>query len=208
MEQEQLKIFDRYRNQIGVASRTEVHRIGYWHEAFQCWFVGRENDRDIVFLQIRSETKKDYPNLLDITAAGHLSADETVRDGVREIEEEIGIDLSFHELIPLGVIEYCVTKKNFIDKELANVFLYQSDHSLDDFILQREEVSGMVKADLNEFAELWSGKRQAIRIEGFENKTDGNKASIDKMAGRDEFVPHPVSYYETVIKRIKERMND
>ncbi len=208
MEQEQLKIFDRYRNRIGVASRAEVHRIGYWHEAFQCWFVGRENDREIIFLQIRSEDKRDYPNLLDITAAGHLLANETVRDGVREIEEEIGINLSFDELIPLGVIEYCITKKNFIDKELANVFLYESDHSLDDFNLQREEVSGMVKAELNEFAELWSGKIEAIRIEGFELKADGKKASIDKMAGRDEFVPHPVSYYETVTKRIMERTKE
>jgi hypothetical protein len=62
METEQLKIFDENRNPIGVASREDVHRLGYWHETFHCWFV-------------------------DITAAGHLMADESVEDGVREIKE-------------------------------------------------------------------------------------------------------------------------
>lgn len=90
MELELLKIFGDDRNQIGVASRKDVHRLGYWHEAFHCWFVSNEKGIDYIYLQLRSNSKKDYPNLLDITAAGHLLANETVRDGVREIKEEIG----------------------------------------------------------------------------------------------------------------------
>ena len=31
MENEKLKIFDKDRNQIGFATREEVHRIGHWH---------------------------------------------------------------------------------------------------------------------------------------------------------------------------------
>jgi len=84
MENEQLKIFDEYRNQIGIATREDVHRLGYWHEAFHCWFISKEKGTDYLYLQLRSNTKKDYPNLLDITAAGHLLANETVQDGVRD----------------------------------------------------------------------------------------------------------------------------
>jgi isopentenyldiphosphate isomerase len=161
METEQLKILDEDRNPIGVASREDVHRLGYWHETFHCWFVRKEQERDYLYLQLRSKTKKDYPNLLDITVAGHLMADESVEDGVREIKEEVGIDIHFQDLIPLGIIDYCVKEEDFIDKEFAHTFLYRSEKSFEDFILQ-DEVAGIVKVDLSEFAELWFGEREII----------------------------------------------
>ncbi|MGF6949082.1 isopentenyldiphosphate isomerase [Neobacillus sp. B4I6] len=206
MENEQLKIFDEYRNQIGVATRADVHRLGYWQEAFHCWFISKEKGADYLYLQLRSDTKKDYPNLLDITAAGHLLDNETVQEGVREIKEEVGIDISFQELIPLGIIAYCVIEENFIDKELANVFLYKSEKSFDDFTLQEEEVAGIVKVEFNHFVELWFGERETIRIRGFKIKQDGNKTLIDENVGRDKFVPHQLKFYKTVIQRIKEKI--
>ncbi|MFC0271472.1 hypothetical protein ACFFIX_08395 [Metabacillus herbersteinensis] len=89
--------------------------MGHWHEAFHCWFIGKEGGIDYVYLQICSNEKKDYPNLLDITAAGHLLSHETIYDGVREVKEELGINVTYAELVPIGVIKYCVTKENFID---------------------------------------------------------------------------------------------
>lgn len=206
MENEQLKIFDEDRNQIGVATREEVHRIGYWHDAFHCWFISKEEGTDYLYLQLRSNTKKDYPNLLDITAAGHLLANETVQDGVREIKEEVGIDISFQELISLGLIDYCVIKEDFIDKQLANVFLYKSQKSFDDFTLQEEEVAGIVKAEFNHFVDLWFGKRETIKIQGFKINKDGNKILIDENVGRDKFVPHQINFYKTIIQKIKEKI--
>jgi isopentenyldiphosphate isomerase len=205
-EQEKLKIFDEDRNQIGIASRRDVHRIGYWHEAFHCWFISNEQGIDYIYLQLRSKNKKDYPNLLDITAAGHLLADETVKDGVREIKEEIGIDVAFEDLIQLGVIDYCVVKGNFIDKELANVFLYKSENTFYDFTLQAEEVSGIVRAKFTDFAELWFDERDEIRISGFEINNDGNKLMIEENINRDKFVPHQISFYKEVIQKIQEQI--
>lgn len=140
MENELLKIFDEHRNPIGTASREEVHRLGYWHETFHCWFIGREVEKDYIYFQIRSDAKKDYPGLLDITAAGHLLATETVLDGVREVKEEIGVNVSFKELISIGMIDYSVTTGELIDKELAHVYLYKCQNSFEDYELQKEEV--------------------------------------------------------------------
>ncbi|MFC7393357.1 NUDIX hydrolase [Scopulibacillus cellulosilyticus] len=207
MENEQLKIFDENRTQLGVATREEVHRIGYWHEAFHCWFVSEEKGTNYIYLQLRSDTKKDYPSLLDITAAGHLLANETAVDGVREIKEEVGIDVSFDELIPLGLINYCVIKENFIDKELASVFLYKSNKTFDDFTLQKEEVAGVVKVLFDDFAELWLGERKTVKIKGFKINKDGNKNLINENVGRDKFVPHQIVFYKTVIQKIKEKIN-
>ncbi|PLR95982.1 NUDIX hydrolase [Bacillus sp. T33-2] len=206
MDNEQLKIFDENRNQIGVATREEVHRMGYWHEAFHCWFVTKEKDTDYVYLQLRSQTKKDYPGLLDITAAGHILAYETVLDGVREIKEEIGIDVPLDKLVHLGVIDYCVIKEDFIDKELANVFLYKQNQIFDDFTLQLEEVSGIVKVVFNDFADLWYGKKESVNVQGFRLNEDGDKILLKEKFGREKFVPHQVSFYQTVIQKIKENI--
>ncbi|MBK5462098.1 MULTISPECIES: NUDIX hydrolase [Peribacillus] len=207
MENEMLKVFNADRKQIGVATREEVHRMGHWHEVFHCWFVSREAGVDYLYLQHRCEMKKDYPNLLDITAAGHLLAHETIYDGVREIKEEIGIEVSFDKLVSLGVIEYHVTKENFIDKELANVFLYESTQCFDDFTLQKEEVSGMVKVELDDFEDLWDGTKEEVNIQGFEINQDDHRMMIDQYVGRDKFVPHDISYYKSIIRLIRENLS-
>lgn len=204
MENEMLKVFDNNRNQIGIATREEVHRLGYWHEAFHCWFVSVE-DKRYIYLQLRSPMKKDYPSLFDITAAGHLLAHETALDGVREIKEEIGIDVSDHELMSLGIIEYHVNKTGFIDKELANVYLYIGENILNEATLQKEEVSGIVRTEFESFCKLWLGEVDQIKIIGFEMINE-NKILIGKIIGKDNFVPHEITYYENVIKLIDEKM--
>ncbi|MDU5081272.1 MAG: NUDIX hydrolase [Bacillota bacterium] len=157
-------------------------------------------------MQLRSNIKKDYPNLLDTTVAGHLLANETVQDGVREITEEIGIDISFQELIPLGIIAHCIVSEDLIDKEIANIFLYKSEKSFDNFTLQEEEVSGIVKTKFKHFAELWLDERETIKIKGFLIKKDGEKVLIDENVGKNKFVPYQIKFYKTLIEKIKEKI--
>jgi len=108
MEIEMLNTFTQDGRPLGKAPREEVHRIGYWHETFHCWVTATQNGEDVVYLQRRSPDKKDYPGLFDITAAGHLTADETVQDGTREMAEEIGLEVNYDDLQPLGIIPYSI----------------------------------------------------------------------------------------------------
>lgn len=202
MESELLKTFDEEGNEVGVATREEVHKKGYWHETFHCWFVGQEAGKYYIYFQLRSDLKKDYPNLLDITAAGHLLADESVEDGIREVEEELGVEVAFNELVPLGVLKYSVTKGDLIDNELANGFLYINQKPMDEFKLQPEEVSGIVKVEFQSFYELWLDARKEVQIEGFVINAKDEKETVDKMVGKESFVPHEDTYYESILKMI------
>jgi len=206
MELELLNIFDQNRNHVGVATREEVHRIGHLHEVFHCWFVGREDERDYIYLQLRSPHKKDYPNLLDITAAGHLLADETVQDGVREIQEELGIDVAFEELVPLDILDYSIINEKMIDKEFAHVFLYEYHGTFDDFCLQKEEVSGIVRVAFDDFCELWMGTKEEIRITGFTMNENEEKNWIDTYVGKSKFVTHDLFFYKNVVTLIEGRL--
>ncbi|MBD1373570.1 NUDIX domain-containing protein [Hazenella sp. IB182357] len=202
MESERIKIFDEQWKLIGETTRAEAHRIGYWHETFHCWLICKSEGIDYIYLQIRSEKKKDYPNLLDITAAGHLLVDETIADGVRELEEELGLKVSMDELISLGIIKYCVVQESFIDREIAHVFLYRCKNTIDEFKLQPEEVSGLVKIKFEDFHQLWLGLKEEVRVEGFSINSDGKKEIISEKIGKNKFVPHERLYYERVAKLI------
>ncbi|RXJ04280.1 NUDIX hydrolase [Anaerobacillus alkaliphilus] len=200
METELINIYDEKRNHLGVATREEVHKEGYWHETFHCWLIKKELDTNYIYFQLRSSDKKDYPNLLDITAAGHLLANETVVDGIREVKEELGIDVPFDKLVPLGILKYCQTKPGFIDKELANVFLFHYENGFSEFELQEEEVTGIFRAVFDDFYQFCFNDLQEMIIEGYVNHDKQNV--IKKAVGKRDFVPHEKEFYEDVARMI------
>ena len=206
MKNEQLKTYDEYRNLVGIASRKDVHRFGYWHEVFSCWFIGKEKEITYIYLQLRSSIKNDYPNLLDVTVAGHLLASETVQDGVREIKEELGICVAFENLISLGLIKYSMVKKDFIDNEIANMFLCKSNNLLDIFNLN-EEVSGIVKIKFKDFIDLWLDKKISVTVEGFKLNNYGEKVLIYEKVEKNRFVPYQDEVYKLMIERINAVLN-
>jgi isopentenyldiphosphate isomerase len=201
MESELLRIFNEDYEPIGVASRAEVHEKGYWHETFHYWLMEREEGVDYIFLQLRSTKKKDYPHLLDITAAGHLLADETVEDGIREVEEEIGMAVHMEELMALGVLKYLVHIGSLKDNEMAHVFLHRKNVTFDSFVLQEEEVAGMYRMRFSDFIALWMEELEKIPMQGFEVE-NGEKYFYEKFVGKEHFVPHDPSFYEALIQKI------
>ncbi|MBT2639262.1 NUDIX domain-containing protein [Bacillus sp. ISL-39] len=203
MENEMLKVFDEQGNWMGTGTRTEVHKAGYWHETFHCWLTERIGNEDFLFFQVRSSAKKDYPDLLDITAAGHILADESPLDGLREVKEELGIELALEDLHSLGVIKDSLNIPGFIDNELCHVFLYDQHKSFDQYRLQREEVAGIMMASLTVFENLWFGTVEEIKVEGFLVSGDHEKKSHSMLVKKHDFVPHEDVYIESVLRAIK-----
>ncbi|BCB03554.1 NUDIX hydrolase [Bacillus sp. KH172YL63] len=206
MEDEKLKIFDENGNERGAASRAEVHRKGYWHETFHCWITHFDEaaKETYIYFQLRSKGKKDYPGLLDITAAGHLLASETIEDGVRELHEELGLDIPFHLLQPLGKLKGELHQPGMIDREITHLFLYSKPVDYGEFHLQLEEVSGIFRSTLKDFKDLLLEVIEEIFVEGFEINGEGEKKFLGRKVGFHHFVPHEKSYLLEVHKRISQ----
>ncbi|MBT2571344.1 NUDIX domain-containing protein [Planococcus sp. ISL-110] len=208
METEKIRIYDEQGIQQGIADRKAVHENGYWHETFHCWLAGRQGNRNVVYLQLRSEDKKDFPGLFDITAAGHLLADETVEDGIREIQEELGIQVDFTDLTPLGMIKDQIALPGFLDNERCQCFLYQDLENVDvRFELQLEEVSGMAKLDFEALEDLFAGKEERVDIEGFEILSDGSKRIFNRAISLKDLVPHSPVYFEKIAELIGQELS-
>jgi len=208
-DEERFDVFDEAIRKIGTASRKDVHALGLWHQTFQCWIVAERNGQQSLLFQMRHPGKDTFPSLLDISCAGHLVAGEKLEDGVRELEEELGLSVSFDMLIPCGLYrEEQYIAPDTIDRELCHVFVLRSDLPLTEYRLQEDEVTGLYHIALDDVRQLATGRMDrdaTIRAEGVEPGADGQLQWIERSFRRDDFVPHAASYFELVLRGV-ERM--
>lgn len=146
--------------------------------------------------------KKDYPNQFDITAAGHLLATETVLDGVRELYEELGINIAFEELKALGVIPYTIHNEKIKDYEFAHVFIYEITNGLDTFQIQREELDGVYYMRLMDFYHLAKGIIKSALVTGYYYQGD-EKVSDSQEISLADMQALPQDYLKPFIEKLQ-----
>lgn len=185
---EMLDIFDAKMNHIGVAEREAVHKLGYWHQTFHCWIIRRENAKNYVLFQIRDKAKKEDPNKLDITAAGHLKAGETKEDGLRELEEELGVKVNINQLHYLGI------RIAAAEKEFAQVYMLHDDTPMERYLLQEGEVAGLVQIEVRDGLKLCSHEAHSVPCTVFRPNKDGFCIE-KKVVEFEQFIPRIDSYY-------------
>jgi len=191
---EKLDIFDVNFNHIGVEDREVAHQNGLWHQTFHCWIVNPKNQTVIV--QLRGANVKNYPNKLHISSAGHLSAGETVMDGVREVEEEIGLKLKEANLINLGtylnVKDQINDGKPYIDREFARTYFIKDETPLNQYIMQPEEIDGIYEIKIEDGLKLFSDEQKEISIKGISRLTNSEEIINVKF---EDFVNNGKNYY-------------
>jgi isopentenyldiphosphate isomerase len=178
-----------------VVLKSEAHRLGLWHRCFHCWICGSDAEGSYLLLQRRAATKDTWPGYLDITAAGHLSAGEETLDGLREVEEELGLQVGPDRLVPLGTRKIEQQIPQGWDREFHEVFLIADNTSPDSLRLQKEEVEAVYRLGLDdvealyktgtaparEYAQATASKTQ-LRFEELVPQDEGYLAQITNAA--------------------------
>lgn len=155
-------ILDEFGNKTGkIKKRDDAHRDGDWHKSVHIWIV---NDKNEVFLQRRSPNKDCYLNMWDISCAGHLTAGDTSISGaLREIKEELGLDISLSQLQFIGQKKtedfYSPT---FINREFNDVYLLRLSIDVHKLQLQKEEVSEVKFVALDVFKNMIKTKDNTL----------------------------------------------
>ena len=186
---EYLDTFDESMVFLGKMPKNEVHKTGAWHRTIHCWIVRSDETGQYVVFQKRSATKKSFPNFLDISAAGHYQSGEKIWDGVREIVEELGVDVSFSDLLYLGIKFDVYKETGFLNREYCETFLYQDNRSIYDYPIDCEEVTGMAQIKIQDGLNLFSNKVNSIRADGMEySYTSGKIERIELTVTRDSFI--------------------
>ncbi|MFP4424350.1 MAG: NUDIX hydrolase [Candidatus Woesearchaeota archaeon] len=154
-----IDICDENNNFLGMQKlKTQAHSEGLWHRTAHIWIY---NSKGEVLLQLRAKEKALYPDVWDISAAGHVIAGEDPLDSaLREVEEEIGLKIKNLDF-------WMIRKNKAIFREIKNnefyyIYLYRFDGDISCLTLQKEEVQGVrffsidkIKEDLRVNADIY-----------------------------------------------------
>lgn len=204
MTEEVFDIFDPEMIRIGTAPRSEVHAKGLWHQTFHCWIWSRGADGKYLLFQLRHRDKDTFPGLLDISCAGHLQTGETPEDGIRELEEELGVMAAFSELTPCGIYrEEDVISERLIDREFCHVYVLEKDVPLTAYRMQPEEVVGLFQVRLDDLKRLLA-EGGTLTAEGVLLNEDGSVTLESRTIAGADLVPHPPEYFALVFQALEQ----
>ena len=183
---ELLDIIDEFGRSTGaVVLKSEAHRLGLWHRCFHCWICGSDPEGSYLLVQRRAATKDTWPGYLDVTAAGHLAAGEETLDGLREVEEELGLRVDPERLVPLGTRRVEQEIPVGCDREFHEVFLLFDVTPPADLRLQKEEVEAVFRIDLDDVKALYESGSAPAR-EYAEGRTSAPRIHLAEFVPQDE----------------------
>lgn len=182
---------------IGTEERKEAHKKGLWHITFHCWLVSDYKGGSIL-VQMRSRDNNTYPGSLDISAAGHLMTGETVKDGIREVSEELGIDINEDNLYNLGYRVEVADSPNKMNREYQAVHMLKCEGSLCIFSPQQKEVAGLYWIPIKEGMQLFTGNIESVESDGIEINNEEKYIQTKRDIKAEDFIPRLQKYYLTM----------
>ncbi|MDO5977365.1 NUDIX hydrolase [Flavivirga spongiicola] len=155
-------IVDDHGNNTGkVCLKSEAHQFGYWHSCIHVWLY---TDSGKVLIQKRAANKDTFPNLWDVSVAGHIGAGEQpLKAAKREVLEEVGFEIKNEELVKIGTYKTNYKhQESLIDKEFHHVYITKLTVPLETLKLQIEEVAELKLILMNQLKrELQDEKKSA-----------------------------------------------
>ena len=181
MPDELIDIVDENNDLTGITkSRNEAHHEGLWHRIINICIY---NSKGEILLQLRSKDKMIYPDMWDISVAGHIGAgEEAITAALRETGEETGLnakeqDLHFYKVRPE---EYQKGDVNM--KEFLYIFLLKYDGDIQNLKIQKEELQEIRFVPITEIEE-------------------------ELKSGSVRFAPHG-AFWEDVLSEVKKKLNN
>lgn len=145
---------------IGCIEKEIAHKKGLWHKSVHVWII---NDNNQILLQQRCKEKSLYPNVWDVSFAGHLtSGEDSFTAIIREGMEEFGIKIDTNK------IEYLFTNKEKLvyeqiqSNEFVDIYLLRQNVKLEDITFQESEVSDVKYIEIDDFFDMVVSKSEDL----------------------------------------------
>lgn len=199
-DDEILDVYNSDGEKIGVCTRGESHRNGYYHKVVHCWFENTNEDKKYYYFQQRAMYKS-YQGQYGVMVGGHIdSGEEEYTALIREISEEAGITASDEKIDFIGQIVENIVEDTFIDNEICRVYRYTPD--FDEKFNPNKEVARIVRIEEKEYKKCIFGVSETAvgevisvsNQDHMEVKSPGDKIEIRK----DYFCEYDLKYIKFV----------
>lgn len=146
---ELIEIVDKDGNFTGqVIDKEEAHDKNLLHNEVAVFII---NSKKQVLLQKRSANKRFNPNKWGL-CAGHVDAGESLESAaLREVKEEVGIDITTNDLKPFAEREFTIRDSN---SHITYFYYAKSNLNEKDFIIQKEELSEVKWFDIDNVIDM------------------------------------------------------
>lgn len=139
-----LDVYDINGNKTGeVVERGFHQKEGAYYLCIHAYIVTRDNK---YIIQQRSMTKTYFPGIWDITCGAANTGEDSYTAALREVKEELGLDLSG--------CRYTLAGRNIFFDCLNDVYFFYTDYTVDDCVLDPDEVMDVRAVDFNELMDL------------------------------------------------------
>lgn len=109
-------------------------------------FIWIINEKEEILLQQRTSTTKKKPNMWGTTAGGVFAGETSLEGAIRELKEELGINVLEEEL------EFIGSSKRI--KDYVEVWLYKKNIDLKELSLEENEVQDAKWFSIEEFEKM------------------------------------------------------
>ncbi|PEU18523.1 MULTISPECIES: NUDIX domain-containing protein [unclassified Bacillus (in: firmicutes)] len=189
MADHNIDIFNDNYEHIGICNKRLAHLEGLWHRVFTCIVINSGEKSMILQSKVPNQYSFEREDFLDISVGGHYKAGESIQDGIRELKEEIGIDVDFNELIEIGIRQTSKTvSAEYVVNEFQHLFLYDNTRQLTQYTPDNKEVKELVEVPIYQGIDLLLGKIDYLEVKVFGIK-DGKRIVSHKVITLKNFVP-------------------
>ena len=119
---------------------------GEYHLVVHVWVVNSKGE----FLVSKRTPNKSFPNMWECTGGAAVSGDDSLQTAIKEVKEELGIDLKPEN----GEMLWEFILEDDISNNIYNAWLFRQDVDINDVVLQEGETCDAILADKHKIQQM------------------------------------------------------
>ena len=138
-----------------IAIRGNNLEADEYHLVVNAWIVNNKNE----FLITQRAKHRSHPLMWECTGGSALLGEKSIDAAIREVKEELGINVKKENAIYIGC------SRRYYDNcpDILEVWLFHQDVSIDDVVIQKDEVNDV----------MWASKEKVLQLFN-DGKFEGN----------------------------------